>query len=161
MKKLLLTVAAAALSSGLAFADHHQKGEKIDPAKANYKITITGNDQMQYDKKEFAVVSGKSVALTFKNIGKLPVIGMGHNVVILKKGADVVKVAMDAAPNRPKFLPVKPEFQKQILANTQILGPGESETITFIAPAPGEYDYICTFPGHFGVMRGKMKVTAK
>ncbi|MEM6771051.1 MAG: plastocyanin/azurin family copper-binding protein, partial [Bacteroidota bacterium] len=26
------------------------------------------------------------------------------------------------------------------------------------APAAGEYDFICTFPGHYGVMKGKFIV---
>jgi azurin len=46
-----------------------------------------------------------------------------------------------------------------IIVFTKLLGPGESDTITFNAPAAGVYDYICTFPGHVILgMRGKMTV---
>ena len=58
---------------------------------AAQKITITGNDTMQFDKREFAVKSGEKVELEFKNIGKLPKIAMGHNLVILKKGISSLK----------------------------------------------------------------------
>ena len=51
------------------------------------EITISGNDTMQFDVKNFEVTSGKDVKLTFKNVGKLPKIAMGHNLVILKKGS--------------------------------------------------------------------------
>ena len=58
---------------------------------AAQKITITGNDTMQFDKREFTVKSGEKVELEFKNIGKLPKIAMGHNLVILKKGISSLK----------------------------------------------------------------------
>ena len=48
------------------------------------KITISGNDTMQFDTKEFEVNSGEKVELELKNTGKLPKIAMGHNLVILK-----------------------------------------------------------------------------
>ena len=50
---------------------------------AAQKITITGNDTMQFDKKEFSVKSGEKVELEFKNIGKLPKIAMGHNLSLI------------------------------------------------------------------------------
>ena len=58
---------------------------------AAQKVTITGNDTMQFDKREFTVKSGEKVELEFKNIGKLPKIAMGHNLVILKKGISSLK----------------------------------------------------------------------
>jgi azurin len=37
-----------------------------------------------------------------------------------------------------------------VLAHTKLLGPGESETVTFNAPfIPGEYPFFCSFPGHY------------
>ena len=51
---------------------------------ADQKITITGNDKMQFDIKEFTVKPGEKVELTFKNVGELPKLAMGHNLVILR-----------------------------------------------------------------------------
>ena len=46
-----------------------------------------------------------------------------------------------------------------VLFHTMLLHPNESDTIYFIAPEkPGEYVYICTYPGHYLVMRGILKV---
>jgi azurin len=39
-----------------------------------------------------------------------------------------------------------------------MLGGGETTTIAFTAPAAGTYDYICSFPGHYGMMKGKLIV---
>ena len=52
------------------------------------------------------------------------------------------------------------EMEKKVIARTKLLGPGESETITFTAPKiSSQYDFLCTFPGHFAAgMKGKMIV---
>ena len=87
---------------------------------------------------------------------------MGHNISILKQGTVVPTFAMDCTANaQTTGLPVTPELQEQVIAHTNMLGPGEEETVTFTAPEAGEYDYICTFTGHFALMKGKMKVEAK
>ena len=57
---------------------------------ANEKIVITGNDTMQFSTREFSVPAGKKVELEFKNVGKLPKIAMGHNLVILKEGVSAL-----------------------------------------------------------------------
>ena len=47
----------------------------------------------------------------------------------------------------------------KVIAKTKLVGAGESDTITFTAPAAGVYDYICTFPAHVTVgMHGVMTV---
>ena len=126
---------------------------------ADQKITVTGNDLMQFDIKEFTVSTGENVELEFKNIGKMPKIAMGHNLVILKEGISALKfgqkiMGMGASATNPI-----PEASKEdVLAATKLLGPDESATITFTAPKPGVYQYLCSFPGHFAMMRGTMTV---
>ena len=123
------------------------------------KVTITGNDTMQFDLKTFEAKAGEKVELTFKNIGKIPKIAMGHNLVILKKGISAIafgQKAMSAGANATNALP--DSVKGDTIAATKLLGPAESETITFTAPDAGDYEYVCTFPGHFAMMRGVMKV---
>jgi len=127
---------------------------------ADQKVTITGNDLMQFDTKEFTVSAGEKVTLEFKNVGKMPKIAMGHNLVLLKAGISGIQfgqkvLGMGASATNPL-----PEASKEdVLAATKLLGPGESETITFTAPSePGIHQYVCTFPGHFAMMRGNMTV---
>jgi len=123
------------------------------------KITVTGNDTMQFDLKSFEVKAGDTVELTFKNVGKIPKIAMGHNLVVLKKGISAVafgQKAMGAGANATNALP--DSVKGDTIASTKLLGPDESETITFTAPEAGDYEYVCTFPGHFALMRGVMKV---
>jgi len=123
------------------------------------EITITGNDTMQFDLKTFEVNAGDKVELTFKNIGKIPKIAMGHNLVVLKKGVSAIafgQKAMGAGANATNALPES--VKGDTIAATKLLGPAESETISFTAPEAGDYEYVCTFPGHFAMMRGVMKV---
>ena len=128
--------------------------------KADHKITISGNDTMQFDVKNFEVKAGKSVIITFKNAGKLPKIAMGHNLVLLKKGITAISFgqkALGAGANAVNALP--DSLKGDVIASTKLLGPGEEEILSFTAPKEtGAYEYVCTFPGHFAMMRGTMTV---
>ena len=129
-------------------------------SKPGTDITITANDAMQFDIKEFTVKKGARVRITLKNIGKASKIAMGHNLVLLAKGVDAMAfgLSVPAKGGSPEsdWLPTD---KGDILATTKLLGPGESETIEFTAPdTPGVYEYLCTFPGHVMQMRGKMIV---
>ena len=112
---------------------------------------------MMYSKNSFEVKSGQKVKLTFKNIGKLPKVAMGHNIVILENSVDLVKFCNEAVkfPTNEYF---PKGLEKDVIGRTKLLGPGEEDTIYFMAPEPGTYEYVCTFPGHFALMKGKMIV---
>ena len=56
------------------------------------------------------------------------------------------------------YVPADEATQKQILAKTKMIGGGEEAEVSFTAPAPGEYPFLCTFPGHFAVMNGRLIV---
>ena len=119
-------------------------------------IEITGDDQMRYSTTAFTVAAGSEVTLTFRNVGQQPKELYGHNVVILQSTTDVSAFAA-AAMSAPENIPAGREAE--MVAHTRLLGPGETDTITFTAPtAPGTYTYLCTFPGHAAIMRGTMTV---
>lgn len=119
------------------------------------EIALSSNDMMAYDKTELRVKAGKKVTLTLRHTGKMAKIAMGHNFVLLKQGTDIAAFATKAVQAREAdYIPES----DAIIANTKLIGGGESTTITFDAPAPGTYDYICSFPGHYGVMKGKFIV---
>ncbi len=131
-------------------------------AMAQQKVELTGNDQMQYNTKAFEVTAGEKVTLTFKHIGQLPVVAMGHNVVILKPGTALPAFAAKCATAKENdYIPTDDESKEAIVAHTKMIGGGESTEITFTAPEPGDYPYVCTFPGHFAIMQGVMTVKAK
>ena len=124
------------------------------------EIQISGNDEMKFDLNAFEVKAGQKVTVTMRNAGTMPKEAMGHNFVLLAKNTDVPKFIEAGQPNAAsEFIASAQAFH--VLGKTKILGPGESDSVTFTAPTvPGPYDYICTFPGHYvSGMKGVMTVT--
>ena len=143
-----------------------KKEEKSSEAKVTVnaageaELTIEATDAMQYTTKKFTVTAGQKVKLTLKHIGKMPKDVMGHNVVILKAGVDVAAFA-GAAQVAAKDGYIPKDKADQILAHTSLIGGGESATVEFVAPEPGTYTYICSYSGHWYMMKGEMVVKAK
>jgi len=117
-------------------------------------IVLNSNDQMKFDKTEIRVKAGEKIKLVLNHTGKLPKNAMGHNFVLLTKGTDVQKFATAAMNDKAtEYIP-----SKGVLAHTKLIGGGESTTIEFTVPAKGTYDFICSFPGHYAMMKGKFIV---
>lgn len=114
------------------------------------------NNPLAYDIKEFKAKAGAKVKLTFENVH--PTLPQPHNIVFGKLGVDKAKMmglAMAAMTLADKgYIPESAD----ILANTKLLQPGQTEVIEFVFPSAGEYHYICTFPGHGAIMNGVVKV---
>lgn len=161
---LMLVLIAAIVSSCGEKKEEKKDGFTIDRAKKveatategnDNEIALSSTDLMSYDKTELRVKAGKAVKLTLRHTGKIAKIAMGHNFVLLKQGTDVADFATKAA--QAKDTDYIPEGD-EVIAHTKLIGGGESTSVTFDAPAPGTYEYICSFPGHYGVMRGKFIV---
>lgn len=127
-------------------------------ADGSREIAITANDAMQFSLKEITAAPGETLRIKFTNVGKMPAQAMSHNWVLLKPStpAEVNAFGMKAQTKAPTYLP---DDKSAVLAHTKLLGGGQSDTIEFKAPtAKGEYPFLCTFPGHFTIMRGKLIV---
>lgn len=130
-----------------------------DPTLPEKKVEITGNDQMKFDVMVIEAKPRQKVTVTLRNISTIPKISMGHNFVLLDKGVDALKF-LEVSMTHAATDYLAPELEGQILAHTKLLGPGETDTISFAAPrTPGAYTYICSFPGHFAIgMKGLLTV---
>ena len=144
-----LAVAAAALFG----ASHAHAADKV------CKLEIGANDAMQFDKKELDVAGDcTQVQVTLTHTGKLPASAMGHNWVLVKT-ADVTTVAnagMSAGLANNYLTP----DDAHVIAATKIVGGGQSATVTFPTSKltkGGDYTYMCTFPGHYVIMKGTLK----
>lgn len=112
--------------------------------------------KMLFDKKFIDIPAGESMSLIFENPDQMP-----HNVVIIKPGSTekvgntADEMASTADGYAKNFVPDMPE----VLFATPLVGPGKSFRLEFKAPdAPGEYPFICTFPGHWRMMKGIIRV---
>lgn len=126
----------------------------IENVELSNTLTVEGNDQMKFNKDLLRVKAGEEVQLTLKNVGELPKESMGHNLVILKPGVDVATFGGEAVAAADNDYIPKTSLSS-IVAHTKLLGPGEEDKITFTLEK-GVYTYICSFPGHFGVMQGQI-----
>lgn len=131
-------------------------GDEGDAEGEVVEIKLEGNDQMQFDKNELKVKAGQTVKLTLEHVGEMPENAMGHNFVLLQKETDITDFAQRAAQAGDNdYIPKNSE---EIIANTKMIGGGESTTIEFEAPEAGTYTFICSFPGHYVQMQGEFIV---
>lgn len=139
------TAAAAPASAPAAAAP----APAAPAAPAVATIELTANDSMKFNQTSFEVKPGQEVKLTFTNLGTMPKQAMGHNVVILKKGVDAKAYANAAiAAAATEYIPAA--LADQVIAHTKLLGPKQSDEITFKMPTePGEYVFLCSFPAHY------------
>jgi azurin len=118
-------------------------------------IQLKANENMRFDKELFRVRAGKKISLIFKNTGAKSAASMAHNVVILKSGIDIADFA-DIARSAKTEQYVPSSLDSLIIAHTRLVSGGDSDQVEFIIPKPGIYDFICSFPGHWGTMQGKI-----
>ena len=122
-------------------------------------FNVEGNDQLEFSVEEMTVAPGEEVTIELTNDSEMPASAMSHNLVVLDKDADAQ--AFDQAAQKAKdddYIPS--DMKDDIIAHTALVGGGESDSITFKAPEePGDYTYLCTFPGHYASgMKGVLKV---
>ena len=141
-------------------------------------IEIIGNDDMKFVVREaeeglitggqageFVLLEGieaspgEELRIRLTTISNLPPSAMSHNLALVDLGTDVDAFARASITARDNEY-IAPDFEDQVIVTTRMLGDGETDTITFTVPdTPGEYDYVCTFPGHFaGGMVGVLYV---
>ena len=129
-------------------------------AAVNCAVEIEGNDAMQFNKSSIEVSKTcKQFTVTLKHAGKLPKTAMGHNWV-LGKTADVQAIAADGVAAGIDQQYLKPQ-DSRVIAHTKVLGPGESDRVTFAVDklkAAESYTFFCSFPGHSAIMKGTLKL---
>lgn len=148
---------SVASTKGSANDQSNLESELIDGNRsAGETIVVKAvKDIMQYDKKEISVKAGANVTLIFENPD-----GMPHNLLIIRPGTlEIVGKAADDMLRSPdaaekQYVP----NVKEVLYHTSLVNSGESAVIKFSLNEPGDYPFVCTFPGHWRGMHGVIKV---
>jgi azurin len=126
-------------------------------------VIKTVREQMRYDTPRLVVEAGKPFEVIFENVDVMP-----HNIVFVQPGTRqaVAEAVQTMPPNKldkegRAYVPgdaKKPDAR--VLGASKLLEPGKKDTLKLKAPGKeGEYEYVCTFPGHWLIMFGKMIVT--
>ncbi len=113
-------------------------------------------ERMQFDVKRFVAKPGQPVRLILSNPD-----AMQHNLVLVRPGAlEEVGTAGNEMAKDPDGM--KKDYvpkSDKVLAATRLINAGATTTLRFKAPTePGNYPYVCTFPGHWVIMNGVMEV---
>ena len=128
------------------------------PSKPVQHVEIelaTVANTMAYDKTKLTVPTGAEVHLVLKNNATAAT--LPHNWVVVKPGTEAsVAAAGLKLGDQAGYFDVR---DKDALVHTPMAKPGESTEVTFTAPDPGAYPYICTVPGHYMLMKGVLTVT--
>lgn len=152
------------IGTDVTMPEHHEAEPETEEAEARLikldlkdesvaKLTIEAV-QLLFNVSEFTVKKGQKVELTFENPDL-----MQHNLLIVEPGAadEVAELAIELGEDGPSLHYI-PKSDK-ILHATRLLDANTKETLKFDAPSkPGDYPFVCTFPGHAPTMRGIMRV---
>ena len=114
--------------------------------------------QLKFDLPELTVAPGQLVEIVFVNSDQ-----MQHNFLLGAPGTlDQIGAAADQLAASPaaaaqQYVPEIP----QVLYSTRLVDPGQTLAFQFKVPGQeGQYPYVCTFPGHWRIMNGILKVVA-
>jgi len=131
-------------------------GKALRAVGVSVFVIRTIHEQMIYDKTLLVVEAGKPVEIVLINDDAMP-----HNLVIVAPGSveEVGKVAEKMAPEPDAqgrlYVPASPK----VLYATKMIDGGQQAKLSFTAPTePGDYSYVCTFPGHWMRMQGTLAV---
>jgi azurin len=146
----------------------HAKGESLEAVDSMERavpgaeqqqftdtINLQANENMRFNKEVFKIHARKKIMLIFKNTATPSGAAMTHNVVILRPGTDIADFA-DLARNAQKEQYIPSAVASLVIANTRLIGGGESDKVEFTIDQPGVYDFICSYPGHWGTMQGRI-----
>lgn len=157
---LIVLVALAACGGGGATANNSDNaGNGSGSGSTMEPVTLeigSDGEMLAYNKTELTVKAGQEVTLVFNNNSA----SQQHNWVLADGGDDVAEQIDQAGQQAGADADYLPEDTSDIIAHTELVNGGETAEITFTAPSePGEYTYLCTFPGHFQAgMKGTLIV---
>lgn len=133
-------------------------GDRVAEATGDCSVAIEGNDRMQFNVDQINVpASCSEFTITLNHVGQLPEAAMGHNVVVVET-TDFAGVAADGltAGAEAGYVPANDD---RVIAATEMIGGGESTSVTFSTASleeGGDYTFFCSFPGHSALMRGSL-----
>jgi uncharacterized cupredoxin-like copper-binding protein len=119
---------------------------------ADTTITIRASGStLEFQPSRISVKTGRRVRLRFVNDGTLP-----HNVAMPRSDGDLDAMATAAyQAGETGYIPMAQK--DKLIAYTSLASPGQAVEVTFVVPPPGEYTFVCLFPGHSNSMLGTLR----
>jgi azurin len=153
------TQAASEIAGLLPAAEGSPIRKELRSLGVSVFVIKTVREQMRYDTTRIVVEAGKPFEVIMENLDFMP-----HNICFVEPGqrqsvsVSVEKMKPDQLDKEGRaYMPGK---DKGILGASKLIEPGDKARIEMKAiRKPGEYEYVCTFPGHWNMMYGTLVVT--
>jgi azurin len=156
MKSIIALAFAIIASTGSAFAAktiYVGTGNPKNPSDVDAMNYVFMDKAGKLKSAPEAIKAGEEITIKFINRSKSQ--GVTHNLVVTNPGKDkeIAEAGLSAGAAK-NWTPDSPE----ILAKTKLLDAGQSEEIKVKFAAAGTYPIICTFPGHYPMMKSALTV---
>jgi putative heme-binding domain-containing protein len=155
-RPLAKQIAPHPIELDLALATRRIPNRWQQPLEGARRLELAAAMNLSYSTRTLQAKPGEALALVFNNPDVVP-----HNWALIQPGTleTVGQAANRLIADPEAFLRQYVPESESVIAYTDIVEPGQSQTIWFRAPdKPGRYPYLCTFPGHWMVMNGELVV---
>jgi uncharacterized cupredoxin-like copper-binding protein len=148
---LLLSLMTAGLPRSIVAPASDGRGPAVLQG-SDTTITIKASGStLEFQPSRISVKTGRRVRLRFVNEGTLP-----HNVAMPRSDEDLDAMATAAYQAAESgYIPMG--HKDKLITYTSLASPGQVVEATFVVPAPGEYTFVCLFPGHSNSMLGTLR----
>lgn len=150
------TIAAHPILTDMAFNAVRVPNPWLKKVNGARQLELQTAGNLTYATRELRVRANEPIAFTLNNPDVVP-----HNWVLIRPGTlqHVGELSNQLIANPEAYARNYIPESDKILCYTDIVGPGQSQTIYIQTPAqPGRYPFLCTFPGHWMVMNGELIV---
>ena len=128
------------------------KTEKTGPQVVDLYVQSDG-DFLAFKPDELMCVTGTVIRLKFHHAGKF--LSARHNWVLVQEN-QMEAVDKDAEKTEGAVSTEDP----RVIAFVPMCDKGDTMMTQFVAPAPGDYPFFCSTPGHAEDMNGILHVTS-
>jgi azurin len=144
----IVTVAASACGGSVASSTPTPGAG----AGKTVQFDLSAGDDVAFNTQTLTAEAGSKIVVNFTNKSS----GKEFNWVLSQPGK-MLRVVTDGQSEGEANGYLK-QNDENVIAHTKLLQPGESDSITFDAPATGEYPFFCTFPGFYTRLNGTLTI---
>ena len=120
-------------------------------ADFTHEVGSAASDDLTFDRDSLSATAGQEITLRFNNNA----VTQQHNWVLVQSGTKD-DVAAGGLVDPVNWLdPNDPN----VIASVPLINPGEAAEVMFTVPDAGNYEFVCTFPGHNLTMFGTFEVS--
>jgi uncharacterized cupredoxin-like copper-binding protein len=149
MRLAVLIAAPVILRSGAA---EREPDSRIQQGTVDTTVVLRSEGPgLEFLPPRIALKNGIKVRIRYVNDGLLP-----HNIAFPKNEDDIDDLAIEAASAAATgYMPMSQVAK--LFAYSKLAKPSETTELVIVVPPPGEYRFVCLYPGHQNSMVGTLR----